>query len=82
MNLLLATVVDWKTLGESVLAGSVSAIAITIVVSLGIRGTAKYVDYNLEGRTMAAIGSLAVGGISVLLTIGMIVLGIYLMVAG
>lgn len=79
---LLATVVNWPELLESVLAGAVSAILITIVVSLGIRGTAKYVDYNLEGKTAAAIGSLAVGGISVVLTLAIIVFGIYLMVAG
>ena len=78
----LATIVNWAELGQSVLAGAVAAIAITIVVSLGIRGTARYVDHNLEGRTAAAVLSLAVGGISVVLTLGLIVFGIYLMVAG
>lgn len=81
MNLL-ATVVNWSELLQSVAAGAVSAILITIVVSLGIRGTAKYVDYNLEGRTAPALASLAVGGISVVLTIAMIIFGIYIMVAG
>lgn len=80
--MILATLVNWGQLLESVVAGSVSAIVLTIVVSFGIRGMAKYVDYHQEGRVVLAYGSLAVGGISVILTLGLIVLGIYLMVAG
>lgn len=78
----IAEVVNWAELGESVAAGAIAAIALTIVVSLGIRGTAKYVDYSLEGRMGVAYLSLAVGGLSVVLTAVMIVTGIYLMVAG
>lgn len=77
-----AQVVNWAELGESVAAGAIAAIALTIVVSLGIRGTAKYVDYGQEGRMTAAYLSLAVGGLAVLLTVAMIITGIYLMVAG
>ena len=80
--MLLAEVVNWAELGESVAAGAIAAIALTIVVSLGIRGTAKYVDYGQDGRMTAAYLSLAVGGLSVLVTATMIILGIYLMVAG
>ncbi|MGA7396327.1 MAG: hypothetical protein WBW62_02660 [Solirubrobacterales bacterium] len=80
--ILLATVVNWSELLQSVVAGAVAAILLTIVVSLGIRGTAKYVDYNLEGRTAAAIGSLAVGAISLALTVTIIVFGLVIMVAG
>ncbi|MGB0120968.1 MAG: hypothetical protein WBP55_08460 [Solirubrobacterales bacterium] len=80
--MLLATVVNWSELLQSVVAGAVAAIMITIVVSFGIRGTAKYVDYNLEGRTAAAIGSLAVGAISLVLTVIIIVFGLVLMIAG
>jgi len=80
--MLIAEVVNWTELGESVAAGAVAAIALTIVVSLGIRGTAKYVDYSQEGRMAAAYGSLAVGGLAVVLTAVMIVTGIFLMVAG
>lgn len=74
--------VDWQQLLESVVAGSVSAILLTIVVSFGIRGTAKYVDYSQEGRTVLAYSSLAVGGFSLVLTVALIVFGIYLTAAG
>lgn len=80
--MILASLVNWGHLFESVVAGAVAAIVLTIVVSFGIRGTAKYVDYIQEGRTALAYGSLAIGGISLLLTLGLIILGIYLMVSG
>ena len=77
----LATVVNWSELIQSVIAGAVAAIILTIVVSLGIRGTAKYVDYSQDNRMGLAYASLAVGGVSLVLTMALIVLGIYLMVA-
>ena len=77
----LATVVNWSELAESVAAGAIAAITLTIVVSLGIRGTAKYVDYSQDNRMGLAYASLAVGGVSVILTAALIILGIYLMVA-
>jgi len=76
----LATVVNWSELAESVAAGAIAAITLTVVVSLGIRGTAKYVDYSQDNRMALAYASLAVGGVSVILTAGLIILGIYLMV--
>ena len=77
----LATVVNWSELAESVAAGAIAAITLTIVVSLGIRGTAKYVDHSQDNRMGLAYASLAVGGVSVILTAALIILGIYLMVA-
>ncbi|MGK2933443.1 MAG: hypothetical protein ACSLFD_11885 [Solirubrobacterales bacterium] len=78
----LASIVNWPELIESIVAGATAAIALTVVVSFGIRGTAKYVDYSLDNRMGLAYASLAVGGISVLLTVALIALGLYIMVAG
>jgi len=78
----LATLVNWSELFQSVAAGAISAILLTTVVSLGIRGTAKYVDYSQDGRMFLAYSSLAVGGICFLVTLAMIILGISLMVNG
>ncbi|MBK5233636.1 MAG: hypothetical protein JJE13_11730 [Thermoleophilia bacterium] len=78
----IATLVNWDQLLESVAAGAISAIVLTIVVSFGIRGTAKYVDYSQDNRMGLAYASLAVGGISVILTAALIILGIYLMING
>jgi hypothetical protein len=78
----LAEVVNWAELAESVAASVVAALGLTIVVSLGIRGNAKFVDYSQEGRPVIAYMALAVGGLSLVLTAGLIIFGIYLMVAG
>ena len=78
--MLIAQIVNWSELGESVAAGAISAILFTTIVSIGIRGMAKFVDYGSEGRYLAAYASLAVGGIASILTITIIILGIALMV--
>lgn len=78
----IAQLVSWTELTQSVAAGAISAILLTVVVSFGIRGTAKYVDYSQDDRMGPAYVSLAIGAISVVLTAALIVLGIYLMVNG
>ncbi len=77
----LAALVNWTELVESIVTGAVAAIALATVVSLGIRGTARYTDYSLDRRMGMAYASLVVGVVSVLLTIALIILGLYLMVA-
>ena len=77
----LAALVDWTELVESIVTGAVGAIALTTVVSLGIRGTARYIDYSLDRRMGMAYASLVVGGVSVLLALALIIFGLYLMVA-
>lgn len=66
----------------TVAAAFVSALAVALVASLGIWGGTKYVDFSQEGRTLPAIFALGVGVLGLLATIGVIVLGIALMVAG
>ncbi len=66
----------------SVAASVVAAIAVTIVVSLAIWGTTKYVDYHGEGRETAAAMALGVGGLGLVLTVAIVITGIALMVAG
>jgi len=78
---LIASVVNWKELGDTVIAAFVGAMAVALVASLGIWGMTRYVDLHQEGRTASAGLALAVGGLGLLATIGIIVLGIYLMVS-
>lgn len=79
---MLSIVVALDDLLMSVVASAVAAIAVTIVVSIGIWGATKYVDYHQEGRMAAAWSSLFVGGLGLLLTVAIIIAGIGLMVAG
>ncbi len=79
---LLAVVVDSGDLLMTIGASFVAGLGIAFISSLGIWGGARYVDLNQEGRTAAALFSLAVGALGLVGTVGLIAFGIYLMVAG
>lgn len=78
---LLVAVVNTKDLLMTIGASFVAGLGVAFVSSLAIWGGAKYVDFNQEDRNVAALMSLAVGIFGLLSTIGIIVLGIYLMVS-
>lgn len=79
---MIAIIVDLDELLFSVAAAIVAGIAVTVVVSMAIWGTTRYVDYHDEGRGRAAIGALAVGIVALLLTAVIVLGGILLMVKG
>jgi hypothetical protein len=78
---LIASVVNWKELGDTVLYAFAGAMAVSLAASLGIWGATRYVDLSQEGRAIYAGMALAVGAVGLLATIGIIVLGIFLMVS-
>ena len=78
---LFASMVNWKDLGETVVAAFAGAMAISLAASLGIWGGTRYVDLSQDRRVVAAGLALAVGVTGLLATIGIIALGIYLMVS-
>lgn len=82
MGLVLATLVNVEELLASVAASIVAALVLAITVSLGIWGTTRYVDLNLEGRGAAAYGALAIGGAGILATVALIAFGLFLLVSG
>lgn len=77
----LASIVNGTELLETVAASFVAAMAVTVSASIGIWGGARYEDLNQEGRSVAALMALGVGVLGLALTLGIIVLGIYLMVS-
>jgi len=79
---MLAVLVAVDDLLMSVAASVVAAVAVTVVVSLAIWGTTKYVDFHQEGRQGAAVAALGVGGLGLVLTVAIIATGIVMMVAG
>mgnify|MGYP001232343087 CR=1 FL=1 len=79
---ILAVLIDSGDLLMTIAASFVAGLGVALVSSLSIWGGAKYVDYSQEGRTMVAAMALGVGVLGLLATVGIIVLGIYLMVAG
>ena len=78
----LAIIVDSGDLLMTIAASFVAGLGVALVSSLGIWGAAKYVDFRQEGRMVTAGMALGVGMFGLLATIGIIVLGIYLMIAG
>jgi len=57
MSAMLATVVDWQALGETVGAALVAGVGITIVFSLAILGAAVLGDARRDGRGGTAVAA-------------------------
>ncbi len=77
----LATVINTTDLWQTVAAAFVGAMAISLTASIGIWGGAKYEDFNQDGRNVSAVLALGVGVFGLVATVGIIVLGIFLMVS-
>jgi len=77
----LATIVDWGALGETALAALVAGTAFTLTWSLGIAGTARAAEMNRQDRRFEAIVSGFVGGLSLLVSIGLVVVGLIVMLS-
>jgi hypothetical protein len=50
----LATIVDWKTLGEVALASIIAGVGVTLSFSLAILGATRMVDLRRDGRAIEA----------------------------
>jgi hypothetical protein len=50
----LATIVDWQTLGEVALASMVAAVGVTVAFSFAIVGATRMVDMRRQGRSFEA----------------------------
>jgi len=77
----IASMVNWKELGDTVLYAFIGAMAISLSASLGIWGGTRYVDLSQDRRIVSAGLALTVGVLGLLGTVGIIGLGIYLMVS-
>jgi hypothetical protein len=66
---MLATIVDWKTLGEVALASFIAAVGITLAFSFAIVGATRMVDMRRDGRSFEA------GAYAALMIIGLAVAG-------
>jgi hypothetical protein len=57
MTPLIASVVDWEALLDTVIAAAVAGVGVTIVFSFAILGAAVFGDARREGRGAAAVGA-------------------------
>lgn len=79
---MLSVIVAIDDLLLSIAASVVAALTVAIVLSAAIWGVTKYVDYHQEGRGVAAMAALGVGGTGLVLTVAVVAGGIALMIAG
>jgi len=79
---ILATVVDWSALGQTVLAALLSGVGVAFTFSLGILGVARFTDGSRELGVLGAIafGLLALFGM--VATVAAIVFGVIVMTSG
>jgi len=79
---ILATVVDWKALGDVVVASFVAAVGVTIAFSLAIYGATRVADMRREQhRTTETVGFAVLTGAGLALTAGAVVLGLVVMLS-
>lgn len=77
--MLSGTIVETKDLLETIVASLVAGVGVTVVFSVAIWGAARFVDLSRGDRHLAAGGAAAVTILSLVLTIGAVVLGIVVM---
>lgn len=76
---MIATIVDTKALGETILGALIAGVGTTFVFSLAIFGVARFSEANRDGRVVeaAAFGVLALLGL--LATVAAAVVGVVVM---
>jgi hypothetical protein len=75
----MATVVETKELIETVIASLVAGVGVTAVFSVAIWGGARFVDFNRDGRPVAAAAAVAVSVLALAVTLAAVVFGIVVM---
>ena len=75
----MATIVETKELVETVIASLVAGVGVTAVFSMAIWGGARFVDFNRDGRPVAAAAAVAVSVLALAATLAGVVFGIVVM---
>ena len=78
----LATVVDWSALGQTVLAALLSGVGVAFTFSLGILGVARFTDGSRELGLLAQIAFGLIALVGMVATVGAIVFGVIVMTSG
>ena len=75
----MATIVETKDLLQTVVASLVAGVGITVVFSVAIWGTARFVDLSRDERPLAAGAAAALAALAALATFAGVVYGIVVM---
>jgi len=79
---LLAQIVDWSALGQTVIAAFLGGVGIAFAFSLGILGAARLTDSSRELGLIGTIGYGTLTAAGMLATLAAIVFGIVVMTSG
>jgi len=76
---MIATLVQWKELWQTVVASLVAGVGVTFLFSLGIWGAAQFAELSRSDRPLSAAGaaivaSLAFAGVAGAVTVGIVVM--------
>jgi uncharacterized membrane protein YidH (DUF202 family) len=75
----LATIVDWSAVGQTIVAALITGIGVIFAFSLAVLGAARWIDLSHDGRAVAAATAAVMGLIAFAVCIAAIVLGIVVM---
>jgi hypothetical protein len=75
----IATIVDWSELGQTVAAAAVAGVGVTLIFSLGVFGAAQWLELRRAGRGLVAFGAAALTVVSIAVFAAAIALGIVVM---
>ncbi|MFN8161081.1 MAG: hypothetical protein U0R52_08605 [Solirubrobacterales bacterium] len=76
---MLAQIIAWKELGQTVLYSLAAGIGLALVFSLAVWGAARYTDFGSSERPIAATGAAALALLAAAVTVGAVVFGIVVM---
>lgn len=76
---MIATIVQWKELGQTVVASLVAGVGITFAFSLGIWGSGQFAELNRNDRPVAATVAGVVAALAFLAVAVAVVAGIVVM---
>jgi hypothetical protein len=79
MSVLAESIVDWGTLGKVLLASLAAGVGVTVVFSLAIVGAARFAEMRRDGRTIEAGGYAVLLGLSLVVVVAAVALGIIVM---
>jgi len=76
---MIATIVQWKELGQTVAASVVAGVGITFAFSVGIWGSGQFIELSRNDRPVAATVAGVVGALALLCVAGAVIVGIVVM---
>lgn len=76
---MIATIVQWKDLGQTVAASLVAGVGITFAFSLGIWGSGQFIELTRDERPVAATAAGVVAGLAFLCVAAAVIVGIVVM---